>query len=804
LRGKTCLAFGLLVFAALVLPACNEIINYPAPRIQSPLVPSSIDAGHPLFTLTVNGFQFTPASVIQWNGQTLITIFQSVNTLTAQISAGLVRSPGTASIDVVTPQPGGGVSISLIFTINAVPTPIPQITSISPTSVLAGSSAFQLNITGSNFVSSSVITVNGDNRQPTFLNSANLQVQIAAADVATAGSVQIVVVNPVCSSASPNCQPPSPTGGGASSPAFLTVTNPVPTLSSVSPVSVAAGTAGDTSLTANGSSFVPNSVIEVDGGTRSTIFGGGTTLGTVLTPGDVNAAAVHRIQVVNPGPGGGASNVLTFAVNPTLTQGLPELLDYAFDGSEANQGLCGNCVSTTPTLTTAGPGISSNGSVVVFASTSTNLLQTQSNTGSDIYARTTCLTSSSCTPTTSVVSLGPNKTASNGSSSEPSIDSGGAHAAFTSTASNLVGGISFAPSNRQVYWMPVCTSTTAACAAGELVSLSADGVTPGSGDSYSPAISPDGRYVAFVSLATDLVSGVSTLNGVTPQVFLRDTCGAAATTGCTPTTYLISTPDGVTPGNGPSSQPSVANNGGYVSFTSTASNLGATAPNPNSAQEIFVRTVCLITTTSCTGITSLVSTPDGVTAANGSSSESNIATGGRFIAFASTATNLVTGAGPVQQIYVFDTCLSAATGCVPGVTLISTADGATPGNAISEYPSISQGSGTATATSTVGEFIAFASRSSNLGAGTQNGVENIFIRKICLGFSSSTTTTCSPTTVLASQATGNSPPQANGDSLMPAISGDAHAVAFISSANNLVVPATTNDLANLFLALTFF
>ena len=805
MRGKSWLAFGLLVSAMLVLPACNDIINYPAPRIKS-LSPADMSAGQPLFNLTVSGFSFTPASTVVWNGTPLVTIFQTVNTLTAQVPASLIQNPGAVPVTVFTPQPGGGTSTSLIFNIDPIPTPVPRITYISPTGVLAGSGAFQLYIAGANFVSGSTVTVNGDNRQANFVNTTSLNVQITAADVATAGSVQIAVVNPI-------------PGGGSSSPTSLVVTNPVPLLTSLSPTSIAAGTTASTTLAVNGASLLPNSVIQIDGGARTTIFNGSTALSTVLAQGDFAAAAVHRVQVMNPSPGGGASNILTFAVDPTLTHGLPELLDYGFDGSEANQGICGdNCTSGPPTLNTAGPGISSNGATVVFASTSTNFFQTQANTGSDIYARTTCLTSS-CVPATTVVSAGPNKTASNGSSSEPSLDTGGTHAAFTSTASNLVGGVSFAPTNRQVYWMPVSTSTTAsASTAGELVSLSADGINPGNGDSYNPSISPDGRFVAFVSLATDLVSSLATIDGKTPQVYLRDTCGGVPTTTsttgttCTPTTFLISSPDGSTPGNGPSSQPSVANEGAYVSFTSTAANLGATAPNPNGAQEIFLRTVCLptvpggTTVTTCTPVTSLISTPDGVTAANGSSSESKVASGGRFIAFASTATNLAAAARPVQQVYLYDTCLTATTTCTPSVTLISTPDGTTPADALSEYPSISLGSGTATATSTAGQFVAFASRASNLGANTQNGVENIFIRKTCLGFTStsSTTITCTPVTVLASQAGGASPPQANGDSLMPAISGDAHTVAFISSANNIVVPATTNGFANLFLAITSF
>src|SRR5579864_9525306 len=87
--------FGLLLSAMLVLPACNDIINYPAPRTQS-LSPNSISAGQPQFNLTVSGFSFTPASLVEWDNTPLITIFQGVNTLTAQVPAALIQNPGAA------------------------------------------------------------------------------------------------------------------------------------------------------------------------------------------------------------------------------------------------------------------------------------------------------------------------------------------------------------------------------------------------------------------------------------------------------------------------------------------------------------------------------------------------------------------------------------------------------------------------------------------------------------------------------------------------------------------------------------
>lgn len=779
---------------ALALPSCNEIINYPAPEIVA-LIPPSVNMGNPLFTLTVTGYKFTPSSQILWNGSVeFLPYFVSTNILTGQVPAALVQNPGTALITVFTPQPGGGTTQTLSFAINPLTTPIPSISGLSPTSVQAGSNGFTLIITGSNFIAESTVTVNGVNRAPIFVNSKELEAQMNSSDVATAGEVQIAVVNPEGPSSAP--------GGGSSTPFNLPVTNPVPILTTLSPASVPAGSASTTTLAVTGSSFVPSSVIEIDGSPRTTAFNTNTQIQTTLSAGDLAVGGSHQVRVVNPGPGGGSSNILAFAVTPTLTAGLPVLIDVGYQGAEANQGVCGqNCAVGPPTLTTAGPSISSNGAFVAFASTSTNFFLNQFNAGSDIFLRTTCL-GSNCTPVTSDVSIGPNRTASNGASSEPSIDSTGTHVAFTSTATNLVTGIPFTQNNRQVYWLPVCASTLATCNPGELVSLSADGINPGNADSYNPSISSDGRYVAFVSLATNLVTGV-TLDGVTPQVFLRDTCNGTIGVGCSPTTYLVSTPDGATPGNAPSSEPSVSNDATYVSFTSSASNFGATAPNPHSAQEIFVRETCLVTTT-CTGVTTLVSTPDGVTPANNVSSESKIVTGGRFIVFASTATNLVAGVGPVQQIYMFDTCLGVTTTtiCSPSATLVSTPDGTTPGNALSEYPSISQGT-SVSSTSTVGAFVAFASKSSNLGANTASGVENIFVRKTCLGLATDITTICTTATVLASQPFGTTPPQANGNSLIPAISSDCHTVAFLSSANNLV-PNDTNNFTNVFLALTTF
>jgi hypothetical protein len=681
---------------------------------------------------------------------------------------------------------------------------VPQISSLSPAGAFTGNAGFTLTVTGKNFVSQSTVTVNGNNHPTGFLGSTSLQASIFAADVATSGTLEIAVVNPA-----PN--------GGSSNSFPLSVKNQTPSLTSVSPASAAAGGAA-TAIGLTGVGFVPNSVVTINGAARTTTFDSSTTLETSLTAGDLASAGINQVQAVSPAPGGGTSNIVTFAVNPSNLFGLPMLVDLAKDGSQADNGVCGAaCSGTIPTLSTAGPAASETGQLVAFASNSTNLLANPTTGLSNIFLRNTCLastalSSASCAPTTSQVSLTPGGLAPDGSSSEPSLDSTGAHVAYTSTASNLVNYVSVSGATRQVYWQTTC-STTAGTASGcagsatgaaALVSISADGTAPGNGDSYNPVISADGQYVAFVSLATNLVQNV-VADGVTPQVYIRNTCNTVppALTGCVPTTYLVSTADGITPGNAASSRPAISTTGLFVAFASSASNLGATAPNPGGAPEIFERSTCVTTIASssntCVSATNLISTPDGVTPADGASIEPAISSDGRFVAFSSTATTLISGVGPIQQVYVRDTCIGAATtpACIASTHLVSTPNGTTPANALSEHPSINQ-CGTVTTVCGSGQYIAFASLASNFGANTANGIENIFVRDSCAVLPT-TTTACVPYTFLASQAGGSTPPSADGNSIVPAISGDGATVSFISFADNLV-PRDTNALDDIFLA----
>lgn len=820
MRGIARLVLALLTGTAVVLLAsCEQQISSPAPKITA-LAPLSINAGQPSFMLEVDGVNFTPSSLVLWNLNgsqvTLVTTFVTTKQVQAQVPAADIVNPGTANISVETLPPGGGTTTTLPFTIEAVNSDIPQISLISPVSVTTGGPSFTLVVSGSGFVNRSTVTVNGSTRTTSFESSTQLEATVLSTDIASATTLQIGVLNP-------------PPGGGSSGFVNLPVVNPVPFLTSLSPASILAGSAG-TAVTVTGSGFVPDSVVTVNGASRTTNFGNDTSIQATFTAGDFNTAGVDVINVVNPadgGSGGGTSNAVSFAVNGTELSGLPVIADLGPEGVQANNGICGaTCPGGgTPTITTAGPSASQTGEFIAFASNSTNLITTPPViTSSSIFLRDTCFSnavrsggSSSCVPQTTLVSVSPNGAVANGASTEPTISNAGTNVAFTSLASNLVNYVVVPGTTRQVYWSKPCTTSAASCASGTpttaLVSVSADGSSPGNGDSYNPVISADGRYVAFVSLATNLVTTppAGGFDGVTPQAFVHDTCAVVPPLtlgGCTPTTYLVSaSPDGSAAGDGPSSNPSIANDGLFVAFVSTATNL-VTGSNPSGLSEVFERSTCVTTVgavgNTCGPVTGLISTPDGVTPADGTSLEPAISQDGRFVAFASTAQNLIPGIGPTQEIYLRDTCngvLLTATACTPETLLASTPDGVTPANGLSEAPSVSQCSSVTTACTT-GQPIAFASLASNLSANVENGVENIFVRNPCLNVpatSTSSTTGCVPFTLLASTSAGTNPPPSDGKSVIPSISGDGNTVSFISFADNLV-PNDSNALEDVFLA----
>src|SRR5262249_5930836 len=119
---------------AIVLPTAP---SNPVPVLTS-ISPSTATAGGTVFTLTINGSNFTSSSVANWNGSSRTSRFLSATRLTATISAADITSAGSYSVTVSTPAPGGGVSNALSFIVTAPPNPVPTLTSLNPSTVTAG------------------------------------------------------------------------------------------------------------------------------------------------------------------------------------------------------------------------------------------------------------------------------------------------------------------------------------------------------------------------------------------------------------------------------------------------------------------------------------------------------------------------------------------------------------------------------------------------------------------------------------------------------------------------------------------
>jgi hypothetical protein len=111
----------------------NFTITNPAPTIAT-ISPNGVVAGGAAFTLTVDGTNFVPASMVNFGGTAATTNYVNSMRLTATIPAAAIASVGTAAVTVGNPAPGGGNSNAVNFTITsgAGPNPIPTINFLSP------------------------------------------------------------------------------------------------------------------------------------------------------------------------------------------------------------------------------------------------------------------------------------------------------------------------------------------------------------------------------------------------------------------------------------------------------------------------------------------------------------------------------------------------------------------------------------------------------------------------------------------------------------------------------------------------
>jgi hypothetical protein len=758
----------LLVSLFTVLAACGgsggKNHKNPVPMLTS-VAPTSAAVGGTAFSLTVNGSGFVVGSTVNWNGTARTTTYVGSTQLTAAIAAADLASAGTAQVTVVSPTPGGGISSAATFTITNV---APVAISLSPSSIVAGSGAFDLTVSGSGFVQGTTVQWNGATRTTTFVSGSAVKAAIAAADVATAGTAQVRVVNPV-------------PGGGASSTLTFTVQTAAPVLTSLSPSSVRAGTTGF-DLVVNGTGFVQGCTVQWGGTSRATTFVSATQVRGVITAADVANAGAVAVTVLNPEPSAGPSNALRFNVTivppqpplPPPVSSTPVLISAAPDGSPAN----GPSVNG---------GMDLSGRFHIFASKASNLVPGDTNDAWDIYMRDTCIdvwgeAVVNCVESTQRILLAADGSLPNGDSGwtatspEHSLAVGydAQYVAFVSAASNLVPGDTNGVDD--VFISERCIGPSPNCPLPVRVSVRWDGSQSTMPASY-PAIAEGGRYVFFVSADPLIVAGDN--NGAA-DVFMRDTCRNVVGA-CMPYTTRISVAADGSDANGASGSPVFT--GRYVAFTSAAANL--VAGDTNGVADVFLRDTCIGVSGSCFPITTRISVGTDGAQADGESSEPCVGMPmsswegfdyhGRFVVFVSSASNLVPGdTNGVADVFMRDTC-RGRTDCVPSTKRISLTS---TGQQIIGQPSLQPGH-----MRWDGEVVLFVTAANGVVPEDSNGFADVFTRVVCHGGAN-----CIESTNVVSRGEGGIP--GNGASHMPRGNYDAWVgpeyVTFVSDATNFL------------------
>ncbi len=368
------------------------------------------------------------------------------------------------------------------------------------------------------------------------------------------------------------------------------------------------------------------------------------------------------------------------------------------------------------------PAISADGRFVAFYSEASNLVDGDTNGARDVFVH------DRQDGTTTRISVDAGGAQGNSHSFAPSISGDGRLVAFYSDASNLVPGDG--NSADDVFVRDRQSGAT------ERVSVSSGGAEANAG-SLSPALSADGRYVAFLSDASNLAAGDT--NGFR-DVFVRDR-GTGATTRVSVDSAGVQAAVG-------SFSVAISGDGRFVAFHSFADNL--VADDTNETADVFVHD-------RQTGETTRVSVFDGGAEADGDSFRPALSADGRFVAFDSDSTILVwDDLNFVADVFVHDRLTNTT-------RRVSIDDGGGEPTSLSQRPSISGD----------GRYVAFYSEAADLVAGDSNGASDIIVHDRQSG-----------ATTRVSVA--NAGTEGNGDSFRPALSADGRIVAFDSNATNLV------------------
>lgn len=338
------------------------------------------------------------------------------------------------------------------------------------------------------------------------------------------------------------------------------------------------------------------------------------------------------------------------------------------------------------------------------------------------------------------VSITSDGTPASSGANRSAVSADGRYIAFESSAGNLAPGLD-THSEDQIYVHDRATGAT------EIVSVSSAG-DPGNDWSTSVGLSADGRFVVFESMATNLVTDEVRFQ----QVYVHDRA--------TGTTELVSRASDGTPAARTSFKPVISADGRYVAFQSYAANLvSGTTPE---RVHIYLHD-------RSTGEVELVSRTEGGTEANNGSAEPSISSDGRFVSYNSLATNLVgESLSEFYNVFVFD----RETGATEHVSVRS--DG-TPQDAAAFGSAISGD----------GRFVAFHSNARNFVPANSYDTYHVYVHD-------------RETDITERVSISSDGVEGSGLSMDPAISDDGRFVTYMSFAFNLTVEEELNERSDIY------
>jgi hypothetical protein len=251
-------------------------------------------------TLTVNGTGFLTTTTVQVGGVSDVTNYVSSIQVTTTVTAAQLASGAQLSVVAWNGSAGSGSGTATNLEVT---NPVPAITQLTPATLATGTASLTVAVTGTGFVPTTVIDVNGSARTTTYVSATQVNVALTTADVASAGSLSLTAVN-------------TTPGGGTSAATAIPINNPAPAISALSPEVVLTGGTAPATVTVTGTNFILTSTIQVGGVSRATTYVSATQLTFQVSVTEQATAQLLPVTVVNPTPGGGSSFAATLEILP--------------------------------------------------------------------------------------------------------------------------------------------------------------------------------------------------------------------------------------------------------------------------------------------------------------------------------------------------------------------------------------------------------------------------------------------------------------------------------------------------------